>query len=139
MSGQPASNATILANYAQTIALFTRLVRVLPNVRAVIHEDIDARVFADISDWLDIPLDGATAYYDRGKERHRISETLASEDAHGLDLLATAFEDLRSIVRDDLDRPQIEQNNRNPDPNQFTPIGSLAARADLIERFLRNR
>lgn len=139
MSGQAATDAMILANYAQTLALFTRLVRILPNVRALIHEDIDAQVFATLSDWLGTPLDGASAYYDRTKERRRGSRMLAADDAHGLDLLTTAFEDLRGAVSTGFERLQLEQNNRNPDPAHFTAIGSLDARVNLIERFLRER
>ena len=139
MSGDAATDAMILANYAQTLALFTRLARILPHVRALIHEDIDAQVFASLADWLGTPLDGASAYYDRSKERQRVLNTLATEDAHGLTLLVTAFEDLRRAVVTGFERLQLEQNNRNPDPAHFTAIGSLDARVNLIERFLRGR
>ncbi len=135
--GDPAATAAaILANYARTVALFTHLLRVLPNVRATIHEDVDAALFASLAEWLGIPLDGGDAYYDVSRIRSRDEPALGAQDAHGLALLTTLFQDLRAELRAPSSRLQIEQNNANIDLSQQTMIGSIHHRATIIDRYL---
>jgi hypothetical protein len=131
-----ASAAEILRSIAAAILLFTRMARTMPHVRAMAHEDADAELFADLADWLGVPLDGAAGYYDATRSYAHPVDALDDREAHALGLLGTLHEDLRALLRDGIERPQIEQNRLNPAPNHLTALGSIDNRAAVIERFL---
>lgn len=113
MRGLESGDATSLAqNYASVIVLFTQMARTMPNVRAVVHEDIDASTFEKLGEWLGVSLEGAHAYYQ--------SEKIVSHTAEGfegdafdkrLELLNSLYQNLRRLVADGAERPQIQQND----------------------------
>jgi len=112
MRGLASGDITSLAqNYAAVIVLFTQMARTMPNVRAVVHEDIDASTFEKLGEWLGVSLEGAHAYYQ--------SEKVVSHTADGfegeafdkrLELLNSLYQNLRRLVADGAERPQIQQN-----------------------------
>lgn len=128
--------AQVLRSLATTILLFTRMTRTMPHVRAVAHEDVDAETFESLSDWLGVTLAGAAGYYDEARVRDHAADALDDKAAHALGLLASVHEELRALLRNGIDRPQLEQNRRNPGRDHLTALGAIDNRAALIETFL---
>jgi hypothetical protein len=127
----------LLANYAEVICLYARMLRNLPNVRAVFHGDMTEATFVDLGEWLKADLKGCHAYYDGARVRRYEINSLASDDVRHLDSVIELYCDLRAAVSAGFDRPQLEQNDANFDPKHYTKLGSIARHAELISAALR--
>jgi Sulfotransferase family len=122
----------VMGNYARTVALYVRLLRNLPHVRAVFHEDMAPPVFDALGAWLNLPLDGAAGYYETARVARYGREGLDDEALRHLDALVQLHADLRATAAEGFARPQLEQNDGHLASGHFTPLGSIARRAALL-------
>jgi hypothetical protein len=127
----------LMANYAETVACFTRMLRILPNVRALFLEDAGPPAFEELGQWLGTDLSHAAAYYEASRVRRYDIGELGEDEAHKLGLLDTLYADLRAEAARGFPRPQLEQNDENIDPAHYTPLGSINRRARMIADTLR--
>jgi hypothetical protein len=128
------SARALIANYAEVVELYVRMLRNLPHVRAVFHNDMGAATFAGLGDWLGVSLTGAEAYYDSARVQAYSTAGLDEDETRLLDALQALYADLRALAAEGGARlPQLEQNDAVPKPGHYTPLGSIARRA----RFLR--
>ncbi len=133
LTGNPvASVAAVLANYADVVALFVRMLRTMPHVRGVIHEDIARATFDGLGEWIEVPLDGSADYYEAGRTRHYRLDVHDPDDRGKLELVGVLYNDLRAELGRGIARPQLEQNDGNIDPKHYTMLGSIARRAAVI-------
>lgn len=129
---EAASHAQVLKSFLHVVALYIRFLRNLPSVRAVFHEGIDATVFEQTGQWLDLDLGEAAKYYDGKRVRHYTLDDVP-EHAQALALsVMEIYEELRDLVGAGVDLPQLEQNNNHLSPTHFTPLGSLNRRVEQL-------
>jgi hypothetical protein len=102
--GKAKSLASIMTNYLAVIALYLRCLRILPNVQAICHEDVDRAGFDSLEAWLGVKLHHAHLYYDSGRVQTYDDSTL---DAAG--------------------RVKLASINAH-----FTPLGRLAQEAEKL-------
>ncbi len=133
--GRIASHREVLRAYMLAMQLYIRMLRTLPHVHAVFHEDIDAETFRTLGLALDLPLHGAIEYYD-GKRVHHYDITAVAESERAMiEQATTLYANFKHAAQSGFKRLQLEQNNRHLDPEHLHPIGSLSKRVDrFIER-----
>ena len=136
---EPQSFRLLVAHYADMVALFVRMLRTLPHVSAVIHEDVDAAVLDRVGRWLGVSLTDAPAYYDRARVRGYTPEGLDPAELALLDQVEALFADLRTGVAAGFPLPQLDQNNANLTPGHHTPLGALSLRAATIAEGARRQ
>jgi hypothetical protein len=115
----------MLCSYAETAALYVRMARTLPQVRAVFHEDVDRATFDGLSRWLGVPLDRSHLYYDPTKVRRYPAIEEAGEHAATFRQLAEVYGQLREASRAEFPALQAEQNDNHLDLDgtHFTGLG----------------
>jgi hypothetical protein len=123
----------ILRSYAETVALYIRMSRNLPQVRAVFHEDMDRSAFEDLERWLDLPLPRSHRYYESSKVR-RYPDPV--EYADMFSALQRIYDQLRNDAKAEFRALQAEQNDNHLSESHFTPIGKLHREVDAIIREL---
>ena len=134
LSGAPADDPrTLMGHYA---AVYTRMLRTFPNVRALCHEDVAPPTFDALGEWLGVPLDGAARYYHPERVRVRKEANFVGEDLNHLRQLEALYADLRAMVLEGVATPQLEQNDANFDPAHYTALGSIDRRARVIANIL---
>ena len=137
LSGTPGDDARMIAaSYAAVIALYTRMARNFPFVQCVFHEEAGPGTFHQLGDWLGTSLAGSSRYYDIKRVRRRSIEDFEAGDREHLRLLTDLYQDLRVTAHRGLTHPQLEQNDANPDPAHYTPLGSIDRRARVIAQAL---
>jgi hypothetical protein len=121
----------IMRSYVDTVRLFIRMLRTLPHVRAVCHEDVDRATFDRLEDWLGVGLTDAHRYYDAGRVLSYSEAGLDQVTREHVALLRTLYGQLRHDLRTGFATPQLDQNNNHLNPDHLTPLGRLSRRADL--------
>lgn len=134
--GAPESLVWIMRNYLAVIALYFTCMRVLPNVRAVCHEDMDRAGFDRLQDWLGVALPGAHEYYDKTRVRSYNETVLDAASRLKLAPIRSLYARLRQGVHEGFALPQLGQNNAHLSMAHFTPLGRLAREVNgLMETF----
>ncbi len=126
------SPRALIANYAEVVELYVRMLRNLPHVRAVFHHDMGQATFAALEGWLGVSLDGAAAYYDGARVQSHSPDDLDTDETRLLEALQALYADLRALTAEGVGLPQLEQNDAVPKPGHYTPLGSIARRARFI-------
>ena len=134
--GVPDGPAVALANFAETVALFTKMTRTFPHVRAVIHEDIAPAAFDAVGEWLGVDLGEASSYYDTARIRRYEQAPSSAEDEQFIAQTTLLYEDLRRMIAAGIEQPQLEQNDGNLTPNHYTALGSIDRRARFLKECL---
>lgn len=134
LSGLPA----IMANYAETAALYLRALRNLPNVTAILHEDVGQATMRRLGRWLDVPLTGTERYFDDRRVRRYDASSFDEEDQRHIQRLDTLYETLRLAAAESSAPLQLEQNDAHPLEDHFIPIGSAARQAAMLSDYFRN-
>lgn len=126
----------ILRSGLEVIGFYLRAVRLLPHVKAVFHDRIDAELFADLAEWLGVPLPNALGYYDpvRVRSYHGPETQCVQEEI--LAAINELYCDLRSTAGAGFAQPQLEQNDRHLSPAHYTLLGSLDRRARVLAEAL---
>ncbi|MGC1303596.1 MAG: sulfotransferase [Caulobacteraceae bacterium] len=130
------SPRAMMANYARVVALYVRMLRNLPNVRAVFHNDIGPATFDELGSWLGVPLTGAADYYEAARVRRYALEELDEAARRDLDALVILYSELRKAASSGFGRPQLEQNDGHLSPTHFTSLGSITRRAAMLAETL---
>jgi len=132
LSGHTEGLPNIMRNYVDTVLLFVRMLRTLPNVRAVCHEDMDRATFDRLEGWLGVTLPGSHSYYDSNRVLSYDGGFLDDRTQHLIGLLREIYSDLREGVRHGFATPQLDQNNNHLDPGHLTPLGHIARQAEML-------
>lgn len=131
--GRVASHTEVLRGFFSVVQLYVRALRNLPHVHAVFHEAIDARVFDALGKALELRLDHAMDYYDRGKVRHYSLDDIPPDHRASAAEAMALYDDFRREAMTGFGLLQIEQNDGHLDAGHFTPLGRLSWR---VNRFL---
>ena len=126
----------IMRNFAEVVALYMRMMRNLPHVRAVFHEQMDAEAFATLQTWLGVSLAGAAAYYDTQRVRSYDDGQLTPDERQMMTVLRQLYADLRDGSACGFTAPQLEQNDGHLSPTHYTMLGSIDRRARTIAEHL---
>ncbi len=122
----------IMRSYVDTVRLFVRMLRTLPNVRALCHEDVNRETFDHLGDWLGVDLADAYRYYDTARMRSYSTAGLDEATQKHVAVLRELFERLRSQIKTGFTTPQLDQNNKHLNPGHLTLLGRLSRDADEI-------
>ncbi len=122
----------IMRSYVDTIRLFVRMLRTLPNVRALCHEDVNRETFDRLEIWLGVTLSDAHLYYDSARVRRYTEAGLDDETQACVATLRALYDRLRHELRTGFALPQLDQNNGHLNPGHLTPLGRLSRDADAI-------
>ena len=133
LSGGPVEDVrSVMVAYASVVALYIRMLRNFPHVRAIFHEDVGPKTFVSIERWLGVSLAGSAEYYEHGRVRRYAVDHFEEEDREHLGTLSTLYTDLRNSAPHEAGRPQLEQNDGNPNPAHYTALGAIDRRARVI-------
>lgn len=127
-----ASYDSVLASFVRVIALYIRMLRNLPSVHAVVHEDIGETVFRDLGLALRADLANAINYYDTKRVRHYSLDDIPEHARASASAVMDLYENLRQQVRSGYGLVQLEQNSAHLDSNHYTPLGALQQRVDQL-------
>ncbi len=130
--GESDGMQAIMRNVADVVSLYVRMLRNLPHVRAVFHEDLNAQVFEGLQAWLDVPLAAGAAYYDARRVRSYDDAQLTSEESLSMMAIRQLYADLRVGVKSGFATPQLEQNDGHLSSDHYTLLGSLDRRARVL-------
>jgi hypothetical protein len=116
---------TILSGYAETAALYIRMLRILPAVRAVFHEHVDRATFDGLEHWLGVPLAQSDRYYRQSEVRHYDATTAGLGHEDVLAALDRVYDGLERDAAMEFRALQAEQNDNHLSDTHFTAIGRL--------------
>jgi hypothetical protein len=122
----------IMRGYVDTVSLFVRMVRTLPHVQALCHEDIDRDAFDRLEHWLGVKLPNSHLYYDSDRVLSYSDEGLDGETMRMLGHVRSLYANLRQELGRGITTPQLDQNNNHLNPAHLTPLGYISRQADLI-------
>jgi hypothetical protein len=125
-----ASCEAVLSSFVRVIALYIRMLRNLPSVHAVFHENIDETVFRDLELKLRVDLSHATSYYDARRVRHYSLDDVPEHARASAASVCDLYEELRKHALAGFGMIQLEQNSGHIDIAHYTPLGALQRRVD---------
>lgn len=128
----PESYETVLSSFVRVIGLYIRMLRNLPYVDAVIHENVDETVFRDLGLKLRVDLARATSYYDSKRVRHYSLDDIPESSRESAKVVIELYENLRQHTRAGFGLVQLDQNSGHFDINHYTPLGALQRRVDQV-------
>ncbi len=122
----------LMSTYVAVLELFILMLRNLPNVHIVFHEDMTRRTFRRLEGRLGVRLSGAYRYYDRQKVK--LYDPSPALTAHGqrARLMLELHAECRRVATKGFDLVQIEQNSAHLSPIHLTDLGLLARRCEMI-------
>ncbi|MBE1159971.1 sulfotransferase [Dyella acidiphila] len=127
-----ASCESVLASFVRVIGLYIRMLRNLPTVHAVVHEDIDETVFRDLGLALRVDLAQAGSYYDTKRVRRYSLDDIPASARDSASAVMELYENLRQQLRSGFGLVQLEQNSGHFDISHYTPLGALQRRVDQV-------
>jgi len=125
-----------MASYVVAISLFLVMLRNLPHVHAVFHDNMGRRTFARLEKILQIRLPGLRRYYDQRRVRSYDQSPLLREHGEAAQLVVELYRDFRQAAIRGFDLVQLGQNNGNSSPAHLTTLGQLARRCEAISQSL---
>lgn len=132
LSGNTDGLPGIMRGYVDTVLLFVRMLRALPNVRALCHEDIDRATFDQLEEWLCVKLPHSHTYYDSDRVLSYDDNDLDDPTRHLTALLRELYGNLREGIRNGFATPQLDQNNHHLSPTHLTRLGHVARQAEML-------
>ncbi|MET0893355.1 MAG: hypothetical protein ABWY01_07290, partial [Pseudoxanthomonas sp.] len=130
-AGSEANQALVLYNYLQVMDVYMRMLRNLPNVRALCHEDADAAAINGVGEWLQLDLRHAGAYYQDNRVHHYPLDAVAPSLRERLAVVSDIYGQFRKSVLHGFELVQLGQNEHHLDPAHFTALGDLGRRVRL--------
>jgi hypothetical protein len=128
----PESYEAVLSSFVRVIGLYIRMLRNLPCVDAVFHENVDETVFSDLGLKLRADLTHATSYYDSKRVRHYSLDDIPEPSRESAKAVIELYEDLRQHAQAGFGLVQLDQNSGHFDINHYTPLGALQRRVDQV-------
>jgi hypothetical protein len=128
----------LAASYVAAVSLYIAMLRNLPNVHVVFHDNMRRRTFAGLEKALGMRLPRAHRYYDRKNVRAYDPTPMLREHGETAQLVLDLFQDFRTEALKGFDLIQIAQNSANPSPTHLTPLGRVARRCELIAERLEH-
>ena len=122
----------IMRSYVDTIRLFIRMKRILPQVRGLCHEDVSRETFDGLESWLGVNLTNAHNYYDASRVLSYNAAGLDDLTLRHLAQLHALYVRLRCELRTGFATPQLDQNNNHLSAGHLTPLGRLSRDADDV-------
>lgn len=111
-----------VASYALTIGFYLDTLRVLPNVRCLLHDKIAKRTFVDLGDWLDLDLSSAFELYDPPSAAQPPWPAEAQPYAADLETLYNGVAALAGARRID---PRLQLEQKISASGRRLPVGDL--------------
>ncbi len=121
---QIASWESVLFSIVSVIRLYIRMVRLFPNVHAVVHENAGSDL-PRLAVALDCDLTAAASYYDTRHVRYHEGSPPA-ELIERYASVGRVHDILCSIIADGVPHAQREQNDTNISPGHLTRLGQLS-------------
>jgi hypothetical protein len=121
-----------LRSYLDTIGLFVRMLRALPHVRAVCHEDITPAAFDALQHWLGVDLAGCAGYYQPGRVLPYSDASLSESDRALMAPVVALYAELRAALAQGFATPQLDQSNNHFSPTHLTALGRIAKQAAAL-------
>jgi hypothetical protein len=132
-SGGPApSIKVVMRSYLRVMQLYLRMLRNLPHVTAVFHDQVTPATFEAIGKRLGLDLGRSYRYYSGEKAKTYAPSVDDSGDRALLDRVTHYYELLKQQSVAGYDLLQIDQNLDNLDPSHPTPLGQMAKEIDFI-------
>jgi hypothetical protein len=131
-SGQTEPPAWVMRNYLAVMLLYLRCLRLLPNVQAICHEDMDRAGFDRLEGWLGVQLPQAHSYYDSNRVRSYSDSALDATSRLKLAPIRSLYASLRQGVQNGFALSQLDQNNGHVSNSHFTPLGRLVRDAEKL-------
>jgi hypothetical protein len=128
----------LMSSYIAVVSLCIVMLRNLPHVHIVFHDNMSRRVFGDLGRKLGVRLSGARRYYDRGRVREYDPTPMLEAHGEKARLALDLYRDFREAAIHGFDLVQIEQNSGDITPNHLTPLGQLARRCETISEGLEH-
>jgi hypothetical protein len=134
--GEATPFAMLMAGYVAAVSLCIVMLRNLPRVHVVFHDDMTRRTFARLGQELDLRLAGARRYYDRNKVKAHDAAPMLREHGETAQLALELHREFRQAASGGFDLAQIGQNDTNLSPGHLTPLGRLARRCESLSERL---
>jgi hypothetical protein len=126
----------LMASYVAAVSLCIVMLRNLPRVHIVFHDNMTRRTFRALERRLKVRLTGAAGYYDRKSVRAYDPAPVLREHGETAGAVLALHRDFRAAALRGFDRVQLGQNSGNPSPTHLTALGRLARRCELISERL---
>jgi hypothetical protein len=128
----PESYEKVLSSFVQVMALYIRMLRNLPSVHAVFHENADETLFRDLGLKLRVDLAHAASYYDSKRVRHYSLDDIPEPSRESATTVVELYENLRQHALAGFGLVQLDQNSGHFDISHYTPLGALQRRVDQV-------
>lgn len=128
----------LAASFVAAVSLYICMLRNLPNVHVVFHENVTRRTFARLEQDLGVRLTRARRYYDMKSVRAYDPEPMLREHGETARQVHDLYRDFRKAAAKGFDLVQMNQNSGNPSPTHLTPLGRLARRCEMIAESLEH-
>jgi hypothetical protein len=122
----------LMASYVVAISLFLAMLRNLPHVHVVFHDNMGRPTFRRLEKILQIRLPGLRRYYDHRRVRSYDPAPMLREHGEAAQPVVELYRDFREAAIRGFDLIQLGQNNGNLSPGHLTPLGQLARRCETI-------
>ena len=122
----------LMAGFVAALKLCILMLRNLPNVHIVFHDNMTRDTFADLEQRLQVDLSGAHLYYDQKKVRAFDPAPMLHDHGDRARLVLDLYAYFRAAAIEGFELIQLEQNNSNPSPSHLTTLGHLARRCEMI-------
>lgn len=127
-----ASYEVVLRNFLGVVALYIRMLRNLPSVSAVFHENVSETTFRDLGGRLGLDLAYAMRYYDPGRVRHYTLDDVPEHARESVKVVVDLYENLRQHALAGFEAVQLDQNSGHFDIRHYTPLGALQRRVEQL-------
>jgi hypothetical protein len=128
----PESCEAVLSSFVRVIGLYIRMLRNLPCVDAVFHENVDETVFRDLGLKLRVNLAHAASYYDSKRVRRYSLDDIPESSRESTKIVIELYENLRQHAQAGFGLVQLDQNSGHFDISHYTPLGALQRRVDQV-------
>ncbi|HTV83777.1 MAG TPA: sulfotransferase [Dyella sp.] len=123
---------TVLRSFVHVAGLYIRMLRNLPAVSAVFHENVGEAVFRDLGQELGVDLSAAVRYYDTQRVRHYTLDDIPAPVRGAAEAVIGLYENLREQALAGFKSIQLEQNSKHLDARHFTPLGALQREVEQL-------
>lgn len=127
-----ASYEQVLHGFLTIMALYLRMLRNLPWVTVLFHEEIGAASFAALGKWLDLDLAAAASYYDDAQVRHYALDAVPAPYQERVSAVVALYEEFRAHGQLGYECVQLNQNSNHFEQRHYTALGHLARRIDAM-------
>jgi hypothetical protein len=125
----PPSDAAVTRSYLAVMRLYIRMLRNLPNIHVVFHDQVSARTFDELGEKLALNLDQCSRYYSDHKVK-TWSPLQDEADRIVVERTMALYLELKRQAEAGYELLRIDQNTASIDPTHPTPLGLLYRQVD---------